>query len=86
MPPGKRLWYDTADIAALRQGEKERADTMQVNAAALSTLIIAGYEPDAAAKAVLSGDVTQLLAHHTGMVSVQMQAPGTGTTPTGGTP
>jgi hypothetical protein len=27
--PGAVLWYDTSDIAALRQGEKERADTLQ---------------------------------------------------------
>src|ERR1700740_1949079 len=32
VPAGSRLWFDTADIAALRQGEKERADTMLVRA------------------------------------------------------
>ena len=29
VPGGSRLWYDRADIAALREGEKERAEALQ---------------------------------------------------------
>lgn len=74
VPAGARLWYDTTDIAALREGENERAQTAQVNAAAMSTLIASGYEPDSVTRAVISGDFS-LLAH-TKLVSVQLQAPG----------
>src|SRR6185312_9525851 len=31
---GVRLWYDVTDVAALRQSETERAQTIQVKAAA----------------------------------------------------
>jgi hypothetical protein len=49
-PDGCRLWYDTTDISALREGEKERADTMQVLAGAAST--------PAAAAATLPGGLS----------------------------
>jgi phage portal protein BeeE len=35
-PAGSRLWFDVSDIAALRQGEKERADTTFVQAQAIA--------------------------------------------------
>jgi hypothetical protein len=60
VPMGTRLWFDTADIAALRQGEKERADTMLVLSQAAAELIAAGAEPETAAAAVAAGDVTLL--------------------------
>jgi phage portal protein BeeE len=60
VPPGTRLWFDTADIAALRQGEKERADTMLVLAEAAAALIAAGGEPDTVTAAVAAGDVSLL--------------------------
>lgn len=59
VPAGARLWFDTADIAALRQGEKERADTMLVKAQAVAQLV-ASFEPDSATAAIESGDLTQL--------------------------
>lgn len=80
VPPGCRLWFDTTDIAALQEGEKERADTMQVLAAAASSLINAGYAPDSIKAALAASDVT--LLKHTGLVSVQLQAPGSTPTPT----
>ncbi len=79
-PAGAKLWYDTTDIAALRQGEKERAETMAVNAATASTLIAAGYEPKSVVAAITSGDLTLLT--HSGLVSVQLQKPGELTDPT----
>lgn len=74
VPAGAQLWYDTTDIAALQEGEKEQAEAAQVNAATLSTLIAAGYTPESATAAVISGDFSIL--RHTGLVSVQLQPPG----------
>lgn len=70
VPSGSRLWYDTTAIPALREAAKDRADTMQVLASAASTLLTAGYESDSITKALVSGDLTQLV--HTGMISVQL--------------
>jgi phage portal protein BeeE len=46
VPPGKRLWFDLSDIAALRQGEKEQADTMLVLSQATAQLVAAGAVPE----------------------------------------
>lgn len=75
VPAGARLWFDTTDIAALREGEKERADTMQVLATAANTLLMAGYEAESITAALTAGDLT--LLQHTGLLSVQLQPPGT---------
>lgn len=74
VPAGKELWYDTRDISALQQGEKELADTLSVQATTVSTLITAGYTPESVVKAVTSGDLT--LLQHTGRYSVQLRPPG----------
>jgi phage portal protein BeeE len=75
VPPDAKLWFDTSNISALQEGEKERADTMQVIATAASTFITAGYTPDSILAALAASDVT--LLQHSGLVSVQLQAPGT---------
>jgi phage portal protein BeeE len=74
VPAGARLWYDTTDIAALREGETERAQTASVNATAMSTLIASGFTPQSVISAITAGDLA--LLSHTGLVSVQLQAPG----------
>lgn len=79
VPSGSRLWYDTNDIAALQEGEKERADTMAVLATAAAALISAGYEPKSISASLSATDIT--LLKHTGMVSVQLQTPGAAPTP-----
>lgn len=84
VPAGARLWYDTTDIAALREGETERAQTASVNATAMQVLISAGYTPDSVTRAVISGDFALLT--HTGLVSVQLQTPGGSPAPTPGGP
>ena len=66
VPSGSKLWYDTTDIAALRQGEKDRADTFLVKSTTAETLIRAGYDPQTVADAVASGDLSQL--KHTGRI------------------
>lgn len=71
VPPGAELWYDTADISALRQGEADAAATLVQLSAAANTWIMAGYEPDSVTAVLSSGDVS--LLKHSGLVSVQMQ-------------
>ncbi len=83
VPTGAELWYDVTDIAALRQGEKERAETAQVNALAMGELIRAGYTPDSVTSAVLSGDYSLLI--HTGAIPTALYPEGKAPT-TGGKP
>jgi len=73
--PDSRLWFDPAKIAALREGEKERADIANSKAAALEMLVRSGFDPASAAAAMEHGDFSRM--RHTGLVSVQLQAPGT---------
>jgi len=73
VPGGAELWFDTTDVAALRQGEKDQAETVQVQASAINTFVMAGYEPDSIIAAVVSNDLT--LLKHTGLTSVQMLPP-----------
>lgn len=62
-PPdaNSRLWYDVSGIAALRQGEKEQADTMLVLAQAVAELVGAGYTRDSAKAALSAGDLSLLV-------------------------
>lgn len=83
VPDGYELWYDTTDISALQQGEKELAETLSVAAATISSLITSGYEPDSVIRAVTSGDLT--LLKHTGRYSVQLLPPGADGASAGGT-
>lgn len=83
VPEDSRLWYDEAAISALRQGEKDQADTMFVLAQAYQALVVAGVEPSTAVTALSAGDIT-LVKPIPGFVSVQMQ-PGT-PSPKEGTP
>ena len=63
-PPGAgaRLWFDTANIAALQDGAMERGQTALVNAQALLTLTQAGYTQDSAVAYIESGDPSKLQA------------------------
>lgn len=61
VPAGNRLWFDTADIAALQDGEMERGQTALVKAQAVLALNQAAkYTPDSVVTAVDSGDLTLL--------------------------
>lgn len=71
-----RLWYDAQHIPFLKADVKEDAEVQQVKATTVNTLITAGFEPDAALKAVEAADLSQLAGHHTGLVSVQLMKPG----------
>ena len=65
VPSNGRLWFDVSAIAALRQGEKEQADTTLVKAEAVAQLVRFGYEPESVIQAVESGDFT--LLKHSGL-------------------
>jgi phage portal protein BeeE len=62
LPSGSRLWYDTADIAALQDGEMERGQAALVRAQALLALVQAGYTHESAIAAVDAMDLSQLKA------------------------
>lgn len=74
VPDRARLWFDLSGVAALRQGDKEQADTMLVLAEAANYMMMSGFTPESIALALSSGDIT--LLKHSGLVSVQMQVPG----------
>lgn len=74
VPPGAQLWYDTSDVSAIQQGEKDRADTSFQQVQAISQLVMQGFTAESAVRAVVAGDMS--LLEHTGAQSVQVQ-PGT---------
>lgn len=79
-PNASRLWFDVSDIAALRQGETERAQTMLVQAQTAAVLIQSGFERTSVQEAVTSGELTQLVpapdAPAAGLPAAGAQAPG----------
>jgi phage portal protein BeeE len=60
-PAGVKLWFDTSDIAALQDGEQEKAQESLIRAQALLTFRNSGYTRDSAVLAVLANDVSQLV-------------------------
>jgi hypothetical protein len=80
-PPGSRLWYDDRDIPFLREDVKDQAEIVQKNAATIGQLIKDGFTAASAVEYVTSGGDGGVL-EHTGLTSVQLQAPLTpGATP-----
>lgn len=74
-PPGSRLWYDESQVAFLRSDVTDQAEIVSKNATTITTLVKEGFTWESAIDAVTTGDMTRL--QHTGMVSVQLQPPGT---------
>jgi Phage portal protein len=60
VPSGNRLWHDTSDIAALQDGEMERAQAALVRMQAVLAGVQAGATMDSAAAAVDAMDLTLL--------------------------
>jgi phage portal protein BeeE len=73
-PAGSRLWFDVSDIAALRQGEKERADTVLVQAQSISEFVKFGYDPASAVEAVSSSNLA-LLKHPGPPIQIMTEVP-----------
>jgi phage portal protein BeeE len=75
-PPGKRLWYDPSNIAALKDDAKDAADVRSKDAATIKALTEAGYTPESVVAAVKANDMGLLT--HTGKFSVQLHPAGVG--------
>jgi hypothetical protein len=80
---GARLWYDDRDIPYLRADILDQVQITGADANTIKTLCDAGFDPDASIQAVVSGDLGSLVGTHTGLFSVQLQAPGTEKDPAG---
>lgn len=73
-PPSSELWIDERDIAFLREDEGDAAKIQNVRASTITALIREGFTAESAIRAVDNDDFR--LLEHTGLVSVQLQAPG----------
>lgn len=82
VPPGAELWFDPADMPILREDSKDAAEIEQVKATTITMYVKEGFTSESAIAAVRGQDIT--LLKHTGMVSVQLQPPGS--TPPGAAP
>lgn len=74
VPAGKRLWYADKHIDFLQEDAKDNATIMQLMASTARTLVDGGYKADSVSLYLASGDPKKLV--HSGLVSVQQQAPG----------
>jgi HK97 family phage portal protein len=74
IPRGTELWFDDSDVAALRADKQEEAQIQSTIASTINTYITAGYTPESAVQAAVNHDPTLLV--HTGLVSVQLNPPG----------
>lgn len=75
VPDGAELWYDDRDIAFLSEDVKDRADVQAIEGKTIGSLIDHGFPPDDAINAVTAYDWERLIGTHTGLNSVQLQAP-----------
>jgi len=79
VPAGNRLWFDASDIAALQDGEMEKAQAALIRMQGVLAARQAGYTRESAVVAVANGDVTQLKpdpgAPAPGQAAVQHQLP-----------
>lgn len=75
-PPrqGARLWFDDRDIPFLRDDASDVASIQASEAVTIRQLVDAGYTPDSVVAAVNANDWSAL--QHSGLYSVQLQAPG----------
>lgn len=77
-PPkeGLRLGANTAGIPFLREDQKDAAEIQSTKATTINIYITAGFTPESSVAAVDADDRSLLV--HSGMVSVQLQPPGSG--------
>lgn len=75
VPADAKLWYDAKDVAFLREDATDIATRQSTEMGTISAGIASGFEPDSVKDAVVADDWSKLV--HTGMVSVQLQPPGT---------
>lgn len=73
-PSDAELWYDKSEISFLQEDRKDAAEIQQIKANTIVAYVRDGFTPESAAAAVEAEDLTLLV--HTGLVSVQLQPPG----------
>ena len=85
-PPSEAasLWYDTRDVAFLREDTKDAADIQGTQASTMRQLVDGGWEPESVKAAIINEDWSLLV--HTGQLSVQLQEPGASQNNQGGEP
>ena len=78
-PPqrGAELWFDDRNIPFLQENADDRAEIRVKNAQALRALVDGGFNADAAVEYIQTNDLARLLGQHSGLLSVQIQPPGT---------
>ncbi len=79
VPLDAELWFDTADIPLLREDQMDAAEIVQSQATTIGNLVKEGFTAVSAIAAVKAQDMS--LLKHTGLVSVQLQLPGSGGLP-----
>lgn len=75
VPTDAELWFDTADMPILREDGKDAAEIEQIKAATITMYVREGFTAESAVAAVIGQNVN--LLKHSGLVSVQLQPPGT---------
>lgn len=75
VPPYAELWYDTQDMPILRDDAEVAAAVEKTKEETIVAYVNGGFTPESAVLAVRGQDIT--LLKHTGLVSVQLQPPGT---------
>lgn len=73
------LWYREDGISFLQEDQKDAAEILNRDAMTARTLVDAGFAPESVVAAVNAGDLG--LLEHTGLYSVQLQAPGSDQAP-----
>ncbi|WP_395153134.1 phage portal protein [Ilumatobacter sp.] len=73
-PAGKMLGADLSRVLFLQEDASDQSLITQTQMAAIRNAVDGGFTPESATKAVTSGDLLQL--DHTGLLSVQLQKPG----------
>ena len=81
MPSGAELWYDDRDISFLQEDQRDAAEIFQIEASTISSLVREGFTAESVQAATAAQDSSLLV--HTGLVSVQLQLPGTTATSPG---
>jgi hypothetical protein len=74
VPADAELWFDPADMVALREDAKDAAEIMQIQMSTIVAGVNGGFKPESVVAATIAQDPK--LLKHSGLVSVQLQQPG----------
>lgn len=82
VPSGAELWYDASDVSFLQEDERDAAEISEQQARTITQYVREGFTAASAVAAVQNANLS--LLEHTGLVSVQLQTPGSDPTSQGG--